>query len=103
MNRTHYLLPLLLLLMLGLLAAGCAPPPAAEAALQATETPTAVMGEHSTTLETPVEPGTADEMPVVAATEVVDNYCIECHSDAERLQDLAFVPTPMPSLSEGSG
>lgn len=96
MNRTLFLL-LACGVVLGVLAAGCAPPPSALAALQATAVPEgqATAAASPTPETTPLLPPTPTRPP--------DFNCIDCHSDASQLQLLAEeedVPEPP---SEGSG
>lgn len=107
MKRTLLCAPMMLVLvvLLGLLAAGCAPATSVEAALQATETPVVseapaeqTAGETSGD-ETPAD----DETPVAEAPPIPDANCIACHQDAEQLQLVAEEEEVQESLSEGSG
>ena len=90
-------IPLLLLVFVGLLAAGAMSQSPVRAALQATETPT---GESM---------GAATEMPAASPealpspTYVPDQNCIDCHSDAELLQQIAEEPEVVEAPNEGSG
>jgi len=83
-----------------LAAAGGAPPAPAVAMLQATETPT---GEPEAT--PPGDSASMDEMPTALPSTLPDpdQYCIDCHTDAEQLQLLAEEEEVVESLSEGSG
>lgn len=49
------------------------------------------------------EPETTPEVTAALPEPIEPNNCIECHSDAELLQQLAVEEEVAPSLSEGSG
>jgi hypothetical protein len=105
-KRTLIIMPALLILAGLLLAAGCAPPPAAQAALQATATPQAADPGDDTADPAPMMGmDTADDAPVdlPQTTGNQDTYCLDCHSDAEQLQLLAEEEEVAESLNEGSG
>jgi cytochrome c5 len=73
------------------------------AALQATATSAAPTTEPATPGD--AVDGAVEEaaMPAPTVTAMPDNFCIECHSDEIRLQDLADEPVETVSLNEGSG
>lgn len=88
-----------LLVFAGLLAAGCTAPQA-QAALQATATPIPDEGQPAATEVSPAQP-TATLLPT--PTRIPDTSCIDCHSDADLLQELAEEEDVPEAPSEGSG
>ncbi|GAB4574249.1 MAG: hypothetical protein Kow0077_19810 [Anaerolineae bacterium] len=98
----------LLLLLLGLLASGCAPATRAEAAIQATATPAGSEADtppaDSETTEAMANSDPAGtELAAMPAQTRPDSNCIACHSNAEQLQLVAEEEEVKESLSEGSG
>lgn len=106
--KRSLLIVLPLLLLLGALAAGCAPTTTVEAALQATYTPAPDSAEMAATVEPAAASDTAaseetTELAMLPEETRPDSECIACHSDAEQLQLLAEEEEVQESLNEGSG
>lgn len=90
---------LVLVMLIGTFMAGCASVSADEAFVDDQEPPlVAMQSEPETTPDSPESPS----MGALPA-EPPANHCLECHSNAERLQQLAEEEEVAPSLSEGSG
>ncbi|MBN2470849.1 MAG: hypothetical protein JXN59_09005 [Anaerolineae bacterium] len=102
--KRSLLLVLPLLVLLAVLAAGCAPGATVEAALQATATPAHNFAEMGVPVGTPqVEEFPTPVMPVLTDASRPDAECVACHSDADQLQLLAEEEEVQESLNEGSG
>jgi mono/diheme cytochrome c family protein len=84
-----------LLVLMGVLATGCATP-SVRAALQATETATPEEEAPTATLQ-----ATATSLPT--PTRIPDANCVGCHGNAELLQELAEEEEVVEVPSEGSG
>ncbi len=102
MNRSLVTILALAVLAL-LLAAGCAPPPVAEAAQSPTATPTPDSEEAAPAQSQDSPASGSPQAALLPAATRPDSNCIACHSNAEQLQLLAEEEEAPPSLSEGSG
>ncbi|NWG17145.1 MAG: hypothetical protein HXY41_10955 [Chloroflexi bacterium] len=74
------------------------------AALASAQEPPAVEPVSVTAVATPEEEATVAQLVAMLPTvQPLDTSCINCHQDAELLQQLAEEPEVVEKLSEGSG